>query len=71
MELISKTSSPEEVQERLNYYYEKLNSCDEEEQEDQQTIHFLKERISYWRMEQLKVEEHLYFGHLNKELGII
>ncbi len=67
MELTT-TSTPEKVQDRLNYYYDKLSRCDEEEQKDSQMITYIKERISFWKKEQLRVEEHLYFGHLDRKV---
>jgi len=36
-----------EIEERLEFYYSRLHSLDEESREDQSSIHYLKDQISF------------------------
>ena len=56
--------------ERLDYYYEKLLSYDEEEQEDYLSIEYIKERISEWKKNLLVAEEKQVFGQLNEIFNV-
>ena len=38
-----------EIEERLEFYYSRLHSLDEESREDQSSIHYLKDQISFWK----------------------
>ena len=58
------------IQERLNFYYTRMEDYDEEEREDYQVIDYIKERISFWKKELLKAEEHQFFNDMNEFFGI-
>ena len=62
--------NPEYIHERLAFYYNKMNSYDEEEQENYQVLIYIKERISFWKTELLKIEEEDYFQELDKTFAI-
>lgn len=59
-----------ECQQRLDFYYEKMSSLDEEDMEDYQALDYIKERVSFWKKELFKAEEKEFFVLMNKELGI-
>ena len=64
------TQELKHIQERLNFYYTRMDDYDEEEREDYQVIDYIKERISFWKKELLKAEEHQFFKDMNKFFGI-
>ena len=47
-----------------------MNSYDEEEQENYQVLIYIKERISFWKTELLKIEEEDCFHELDKTFNI-
>lgn len=53
-----------EIEERLEFYYSRLHSLDEESREDQSSIHYLKDQISFWKKELLKIQEKELFGEV-------
>ena len=59
-----------ECQERLNYYYEKMSSLDEEDREDYQALDYIKERVSFWKKELLKAEEKEFFTRMDEFFNI-
>ena len=64
------TQELKRIQERLNFYYTRMDDYDEEEREDYQVIDYIKERISFWKKELLKAEEHQFFKDMNEIFGI-
>ena len=62
--------NPEYIHERLAFYYNKMNSYDEEEQENYQVLIYIKERISFWKKELMKAEEEEFFRQMNNVFGI-
>lgn len=55
------------IEERLEYYYDKLNQLDDEDVENMPSILYLKDKIGYWKKELIKEQEQEYFGELDKE----
>lgn len=55
------------IEERLEYFYEKLNQLDDEDVENMPSILYLKDKIGYWKKELIKEQEQEYFGELDKE----
>ena len=45
------------VEEKLNFYYERLRDYDEQEAEDYECISYIKEQIGYYKRELLKMDE--------------
>jgi len=64
------TEELRQIQERLNFYYSRLEDYDEEEREDYQVLEYIKERISFWKRELLKEEERQFFKDIDEFLGI-
>ena len=55
------------IEERLEYFYDKLNQLDDENIENMPSILYLKDKIGYWKKELIKEQEQEYFGELDKE----
>lgn len=55
------------IEERLEYFYDKLNQLDDEDIENMPSILYLKDKIGYWKKELIKAQEEEYFGELDKE----
>ena len=55
------------IEERLEYFYDKLNQLDDEDIENMPSILYLKDKIGYWKKELIKEQEQEYFGELDKE----
>lgn len=55
------------IEERLEYFYDKLNQLDDEDVENMPSILYLKDKIGYWKKELIKEQEQEYFGELDKE----
>lgn len=55
------------IEERLEYYYDKLNQLDDEDVENMPSILYLKDKIGHYKKELIKAQEEEYFGELNKE----
>lgn len=55
------------IEERLEYYYDKLNQLDDEDAENMPSILYLKDKIGHYKKELIKAQEEEYFGELNKE----
>ena len=64
------TQELKHIQERLNFYYTRMDDYDEEKREDYQVIDYIKERISFWKKELLKAEEHQFYTDMNEFFGI-
>ena len=64
------TEELQHIQKRLDFYYERLCEYDEDDREDYQTIDYIKERISFWKKEHLKAEEHQFFKDMDALFGI-
>ena len=64
------TEELRQIQERLNFYYSRLEDYDEEEREDYQVLDYIKERISFWKKELLKEEERQFFKDIDEFFGI-
>lgn len=64
------TEELQQIQKRLDFYYERLCEYDEDDREDYQTIDYIKERISFWKKELLKAEEHQFFKDMDALFGI-
>ena len=60
----------ETIQEKLNFFYDKLLELDETEPEDYECITYIKEQIGYYKKELLKEEEREFFSNMNKLFGI-
>ena len=58
------------VEEKLNFYYERLHDYDEQETEDYECISYIKEQIGSYKKELLKEEEREFFSNMNKLFGI-
>ena len=63
-------SKKETIQEKLNFFYDKLLELDETEPEDHECITYTKEQIGYYKKELLKEEEREFFSNMNKLFGI-
>jgi len=64
------TEELKQIQERLDFYYTRLDDYDEEEREDYQVLDYIKERISFWKKELLKEEERQFFKDMDEFFGI-
>ena len=64
------TEELKQIQERLDFYYTRLDDYDEDEREDYQVLDYIKERISFWKKELLKEEERQFFKDMDEFLGI-
>ena len=60
----------ETIQEKLNFFYDKLLELDETEPEDYECITYIKEQTGYYKRELLKEEEREFFSNMNKLFGI-
>lgn len=55
------SSRRENLERRLNFFYDKLLGLDENEPEDYECISYSKEQIGYYKKELLKEEEREFF----------
>ncbi len=55
---------------KLNFFYDKLLELDENEPEDYECMSYIKEQIGYYKKELLKEEEREFFSNMNKLFGI-
>ena len=53
------------VEEKLNFYYERLHDYDEQESEDYGCISYIKEQIGYYKKELLKMDERDYLSSVD------
>ena len=53
------------VEEKLNFYYERLRDYDEQETEDYKCISYIKEQIGYYKKELLKMDEREYLSSVD------
>ena len=53
------------VEEKLNFYYERLRDYDEQETEDYECISYIKEQIVYYKKELLKMDERDYLSSVD------
>jgi hypothetical protein len=63
------SSKREDLERRLNFFYDKLLGLDENEPEDYECISYAKEQIGYYKKELLKEEEREFFSNTNKLFG--
>ena len=57
-------------QERLAYYYQKMNECYETEPSNSKEYEYIKERVSFWETEMLEAENDEYYKKLNVSFNI-
>jgi len=55
------SSRRENLERKLNFFYDKLLGLDENEPEDYECISYSKEQIGYYKKELLKEEEREFF----------
>ena len=55
---------------KLNFFYDKLLELDENEPEDYECMSYIKEQIGYYKKELLKEEEREFFSNVNILFGI-
>ena len=60
----------ETIQEKLNFFYDKLFVLDAEEPEDYECIRYIQEQIGYYKKELLKEEERDFFSTMDKLFNI-
>jgi hypothetical protein len=58
------------LEEKLNFFYNKLLELDETEPEDYECMSYIKEQVGYYKKELLKEEEREFFSNMNKLFGI-
>lgn len=63
------STQKEIIEEKLNFFYEKLLELDENEPEDYECISYIKEQIGYYKKELLKEEKRDFFSNINKLFG--
>jgi len=67
---MANSTKKEVIEEKLNFFYDKLLELDENEPEDYECISYIKEQIGYYKKELLKGEEREHFSNMNKLFGI-
>jgi hypothetical protein len=58
------------LENKLNFFYDKLLELDENEPEDYECMSYIKEQIGYYKKALLKEEEREFFSNMNKLFGI-
>ena len=53
------------VEEKLNFYYERLCDYDEQETEDYECVSYIKEQIGCYKKELLKMDEREYLSSVD------
>ena len=57
-------------QERLAYYYQKMNEYYRKDPSISEECEYIKERVSFWETEMLEAENDEYFKELNVSFNI-
>ena len=67
---MANSTKREIIEEKLNFFYDKLLELDENEPEDYECISCIKEQIGDYKKELLKEEEREFFSTMDKLFNI-